>query len=142
MPRGNTASAIGFSINGDKFYELIIHGLHNDVQQLSELGSQFATRQRNRHLIGHEACPDWEGRCWKGIRDMDPDPLHVCPQSPAGQALTPCYRIVDEVRAKIKQFEDATACDTLHKVLELSGKVCNGFHKHRLYHSNFLYTQM
>ncbi|KAJ3542790.1 hypothetical protein NM208_g394 [Fusarium decemcellulare] len=100
-------STLGFQISSDKLYELITDGLHSDVQRLSELGIQFATRQRSRHLIGHQACPDWDGRCWKEKLNEDPDASDVCPQSPAARTLTPCYRIVDEVRAKIKQLEDA-----------------------------------
>ncbi|UPL03145.1 hypothetical protein LCI18_014079 [Fusarium solani-melongenae] len=106
VPGDEISSRVGFELSSDKFFELVIDGLHNDVQKLLDLGSRFATRQYNRHLIGHEACPDWEGRCWKEKLDVDPDPSDVCPQSPAARALTPCYRIVDEVRAKIKQFED------------------------------------
>ncbi|KAI9154681.1 hypothetical protein HJFPF1_07238 [Paramyrothecium foliicola] len=106
IPGVDARSAVSFKISSDKFYELISHGLQDDVQKLSDLGSRFATRQHNRHLIGHEACPDWEGRCWKEKLDVDPDPSDICPRNPAASALTPCYRIVDEARSKIKQFED------------------------------------
>lgn len=106
-PGAGVSSALGLMISSDKFYELITHGLQRDAERLSDLGRQFAVRQHNRHLIGHEACPDSEGRCWKEKDDIDPDPSDVCPQSEAARTLTPCYRIVDEVRSKIKQFEDA-----------------------------------
>jgi hypothetical protein len=107
IPGGDISSALSFMISSDRFYDLIAHGMQRDAERLSDLGRQFAVRQHNRHLIGHEACPDSEGRCWKESDDIDPDPSDVCPQSAAARALTPCYRIVDEVRSKIKQFEDA-----------------------------------
>ncbi|KAF7553139.1 hypothetical protein G7Z17_g3856 [Cylindrodendrum hubeiense] len=107
IPGVDVSSALGFKISSDKFYDLITHGLQSDAERLSDLGRKFAVRQHNRHLIGHEACPDSEGRCWKEKGDIDPDPSDICPQSAAARALTPCYRIVDEVRSKIKQFEDS-----------------------------------
>lgn len=106
---GDVGSALGFSIRSDKFYDLIVQGLQCDAERLSELGRKFEARQRNRHLIGHRACPDSKGRCWKEKEDVDPDPSDVCPQSAAARALIPCYRVVDEVRSKVKQFEDAVA---------------------------------
>ncbi|GJC85394.1 hypothetical protein ColLi_08232 [Colletotrichum liriopes] len=99
---------LGFQTTSDGFYKVVAQGLKSDAERLAGLGGQFAERQRQRHLIGHTACPDQDGRCWKE-RDcyIDPDPSDVCPQSVAARALIPCYRIVDEVRAKIRQFEDA-----------------------------------
>ncbi|KAI0469653.1 hypothetical protein GGR56DRAFT_662305 [Xylariaceae sp. FL0804] len=94
-------------IGGERLYDLIAHGLQRDAERLSALGGQFAARQRNRHLIGHETCPDPEGRCWKeGYGAADPDPSDVCPRSAAAETLTPCYRIVGEVRAKFKELEE------------------------------------
>ncbi|VUC23475.1 unnamed protein product [Clonostachys rosea] len=108
MPGEDAGSALGFKISSDKFYDLIAHGLKSDAERLSDLGKQFAVRQHNRHLVGHEACPDSEGRCLKEEKDHGaPDLLDVCPQSPAARVLTPCYQIVDELRSKIKLFEDA-----------------------------------
>lgn len=107
MSGGDAGSALGLVIDNDKLYDLVICGIRKDAQRLSNLGGQFALRQHNRHLIGHEACPDSEGRCWKEMNDIDPDPSDVCPQSAAARALTPCYRIVDEVRSKIRILEDA-----------------------------------
>lgn len=98
---------VGFKINGDKFHELIVHGLQSDAERLSDLGRRFSVRQHNRHLIGHEACPDPEGRCWREGYDIDPDPSDVCPRSKEAKVLTPCYRVVDEVRSKIKLFKNA-----------------------------------
>ncbi|CAH0052062.1 unnamed protein product [Clonostachys solani] len=109
MPGVDASSALGFKISSDKFYDLVVDGLRSDAERLSDLGGQFAVRQHNRHLVGHEACPDPEGRCLKEEKDhaAAPDLLDVCPQSPAARVLTPCYQIVDEVRSKIKQFKDA-----------------------------------
>ncbi|CAG9988298.1 unnamed protein product [Clonostachys byssicola] len=109
MPGADASSALGFKISSDKFYDLVVGGLKSDAERLLDLGRQFAVRQHNRHLVGHEACPDPEGRCLKEEKDHDaaPDLLDVCPQSPAARVLTPCYQIVDEVRSKIKQFKDA-----------------------------------
>lgn len=109
IPGADVSSALGFRVSSEKFFDLVTHGLNSDAERLSALGAQFATRQRNRHLIGHQACPDSEGRCWKEKEEVDPDPSDVCPQSPAARALIPCYRVVDEVRAKIKQLEEAVA---------------------------------
>lgn len=107
IPGIDVSSALGFRISSDKFYDIVTEGLQSDAERLSDLGRQFAVRQHNRHLIGHGACPDSEGRCWKDKDDVDPDPSDVCPQSAAARALIPCYRVVDEVRSKIRQFEDA-----------------------------------
>lgn len=101
------SSALGIRISSDKLFDLVSQGLQADAERLSDLGKQFSTRQRNRHLIGHGACPDSEGRCWKEKDDVNPDPSDVCPQSAAARALIPCYRVVDEVRSKIRQFEDS-----------------------------------
>lgn len=100
---------LGFRTSSDRFYDLVTEGLKSDAERLADLGGQFAERQRQRHLIGHRECPDQEGRCWKEKGDVDPDPSDVCPQSTAARALIPCYRVVDEVRSKIQQFEDALA---------------------------------
>jgi hypothetical protein len=102
-----TSSMLGFEIAGDKLFDLIAHGLQADAKRLSDLGARFAIRQHNRHLIGHESCPDAQGRCWKEKADFDPDPSDVCPQSAAARTLTPCYRIVDEVNSHIKRFKEA-----------------------------------
>lgn len=107
IPGADISTALGFKIGSDKLYELVAHGLQTDAQRLSDLGRSFAARQHNRHRIGHEACPDSQGRCWKERDDIDPDPSDVCPQSAAARALIPCYRVVDEVRSQIQQFEDA-----------------------------------
>lgn len=102
-----STTTLGFKIGSDKLYELIADGLRDDARQLEDLGRRMAIRQHDRHLIGHESCPDWEGRCWKEKLDVDPDPSDICPQSPSARIFTPCYRIVDEVRSKIKLFQDA-----------------------------------
>ncbi|KAK6225637.1 hypothetical protein QIS74_01684 [Colletotrichum tabaci] len=101
---------LGFQTTSNGFFDVVTQGLKSDAERLARLGGRFAERQRQRHLIGHMACPDQDGRCWKE-RDCyaDPDPSDVCPQSAAARTLIPCYRIVDEVRAKIRQFEDALA---------------------------------
>ncbi|KAH6974989.1 hypothetical protein BKA56DRAFT_589873 [Ilyonectria sp. MPI-CAGE-AT-0026] len=107
IPSVQAGSPLGFTINSDKFHDLVANGLQSDAERLADLGRQFALRQHNRHLIGHEACPDAEGRCWKEKDDVNLDLLDICPQSAVARALTPCYRIVDEVRSKIAKFEDA-----------------------------------
>lgn len=103
----DTSTKVGFKISSDKLYDLITYGLQDDVQRLSNLGTTFATRQHNRHLVGHETCLNLQGRCWKDTLEIDPDPSDVCPQSPVARVLTPCYRIVDEVRARFKELETA-----------------------------------
>ncbi|GJD04329.1 hypothetical protein ColKHC_13154 [Colletotrichum higginsianum] len=97
---------LGFQTTSNGFYDVVTQGLKTDADRLARLGGRLAERQRQRHLIGHMACPDQDGRCWKE-RDCyaDPDPS----DSAAARTLIPCYRIVDEVRAKIRQFEDALA---------------------------------
>lgn len=105
-PGDEVSSALGFNISSDKFYDLIMGGLRSDADKLSALGKQFAIRQHNRHLIGHEGCPDGEGHCLKEQDAVNPDPSDICPQSAGARALTPCYRIVDEVRARIEQLRN------------------------------------
>lgn len=111
MPNMEISQALGFKINGERIRELVIHGLRADVEKLDNLGSRFALRQHNRHMMGHEACPNAEGRCWREEDDLDRDPLDICPQSCTSKSLAPCHRIVQEVRANIQQFDDAlTGC--------------------------------
>jgi hypothetical protein len=100
-------SMLGFEMSGSQVHSIIIQGLQRDGEMLSRLGQRFAVRQLNRHHIGHQTCPDTEGRCWKEREGTDPDPSDVCPWSPAARALTPCYRIVDEVRCHVQLFQDA-----------------------------------
>ena len=102
-------SALSFKISNTKFRELVIHGLQADAQRLSALGRQFALRQLNRHIIGHEACPDADGGCWKEeySSEDDLDPLDICPHNPAARTLTPCFRIVDVAEAMIKKVIEA-----------------------------------
>jgi hypothetical protein len=102
---GSLLLDIDTSSNG--FYDLVTQGLKRDSARLGNLGGQFAERQRRRHLIGHTACPDQDGRCWKESDVVDPDPSDICPQSTAARSLIPCFRVVDEVRDKIRQFEEA-----------------------------------
>jgi hypothetical protein len=102
---GSLLLDINTSSNG--FYDLVTQGLKRDSGRLGNLGGRFAERQRRRHLIGHAACPDQDGRCWKESDVVDPDPSDICPQSTAARALVPCFRVVDEVREKIRQFEEA-----------------------------------
>lgn len=96
---------LGLNISSDKLFDLIIDGLKNDASKLSKLGWKLAVRQHNRHLVGHEDCPDGEGRCLKEQKAVNPDPSDICPQSAGAKALTPCYRIVDEVRARIEKLK-------------------------------------
>ncbi|KAJ5302318.1 hypothetical protein N7508_007181 [Penicillium antarcticum] len=93
----------GLQMSGDKFYELVTHGLQSDAKHLLVLGHKFAMRQRNRHLVGHESCPSLEGGCRKK-EDMNYDPLDLCPQDPVARKLVPCFRIVGEVRGMIKDL--------------------------------------
>jgi hypothetical protein len=99
------ASELSLQIGGEKFRELVIHGLQADAERLSALGKKFALRQRNRHIVGHESCPDPEGSCRKKEYEVDHDPLDLCPQNPVARKLIPCFRIVDEVRGMIEQVE-------------------------------------
>lgn len=100
-------SGLNLQISGEKFRDLIIHGLETDVARLLALGEKFAQRQRNRHMVGHEACPGQEGSCRKKENDFDHDPLDICPHDPVARKLVPCFRIVDEVQGMIKQVADA-----------------------------------
>ncbi|KAH8692900.1 hypothetical protein BGW36DRAFT_430645 [Talaromyces proteolyticus] len=101
------SSDLHLQITGEKFKELVMHGLQSDAERLLVLGKKFAQRQRNRHLVGHEACPDPEGRCRKKEYGGDHDPLDFCPQNPVARKMIPCFRIVDEVRGMIKEVADA-----------------------------------
>ncbi|OKL62339.1 hypothetical protein UA08_02830 [Talaromyces atroroseus] len=96
-------SELSLQISGEKFRDLVMHGLETDAERLLALGKEFEQRQRNRHRVGHETCPDPEGRC----RRKEHDPLDLCPQNPAARKLVPCFRIVDEVQGMIKEVADA-----------------------------------
>jgi hypothetical protein len=102
------ASEFNLQITGEKLRNLVVEGLQADAERLLALGKQFAQRQRNRHMVGHEACPGPEGRCRKKEYGVH-DPLDLCPQNPAARKLVPCFRIVDEVRGMIKEVADAVA---------------------------------
>ncbi|CAK7243286.1 MAG: hypothetical protein STHCBS139747_004803 [Sporothrix thermara] len=87
--------------------DLIVDGLRVDAARLIDLGAQFALRQHNRHMVGHESCPaDAEGRCWRERYGVDNDPLDICPRNAAARTLTPCYRVVDAIQAGIRTFAD------------------------------------
>ncbi|KAJ5143721.1 uncharacterized protein N7515_002508 [Penicillium bovifimosum] len=98
---------VNLQISGKKLRELVTHGLQADAERLLGLGKQFAQRQRDRHMVGHESCPDPEGRCRKKEDGVDHDPLDLCPQNPVARKLVPCFRIVDEVRGMIEQVANA-----------------------------------
>ncbi|KAJ5542424.1 transcriptional regulator family: Fungal Specific TF [Penicillium sp. DV-2018c] len=100
---------LDLQISGRKLRELVTHGLQADAERLLGLGKQFAQRQRNRHMVGHESCPDPEGRCRKKEDGIDHDPLDLCPQNPVARKLVPCFRIVDEVHGMIEQVANAVA---------------------------------
>lgn len=100
-------SELNLQIRGEKLRDLVVHGLQVDVAKLLVLGKQFAQRQRDRHMVGHEACPDSEGRCRRKEEAVDHDPLDLCPHDPVARKLVPCFRIVDEVSRMIKQVADA-----------------------------------
>jgi hypothetical protein len=107
---GMPSELLNLQISGDKFRDLVLHGLlQTDAERLLVLGEKFAQRQRNRHIVGHEACSgDSEGRCLKKESNgADHDPLDLCPQNPLAPKLWPCFRIVDEVRGMIKEVVDA-----------------------------------
>ncbi|KAH9902358.1 hypothetical protein F4778DRAFT_791310 [Xylariomycetidae sp. FL2044] len=110
---GADAAAAGpdLGVGGDQLWALVTHGLRRDAERLAALGRQFAARQRSRHRIGHETCPGPEGRCWKDDdRGAPPaDLLDICPQSATAETLTPCYRIVDDVRAKFREVAEAVS---------------------------------
>ncbi|KAL2823815.1 hypothetical protein BDW59DRAFT_92459 [Aspergillus cavernicola] len=97
---------VDLHISREKLQELVMHGLQTDVERLLVLGKKFAQRQRNRHMVGHEACPDPEGRCRQRQDGVDRDPLDICPHHPVARGLIPCFRIVDEVRGMIQQVAD------------------------------------
>ncbi|KAJ5771969.1 hypothetical protein N7520_002498 [Penicillium odoratum] len=99
---------ISLQLSGEKFRDLVMTGLRKDTERMSALGKRFAQRQRNRHMAGHEVCPDLEGRCRKKeYLGVDHDPLDLCPQDPMAKRLVPCFRIVDEVREMIERVADA-----------------------------------
>ena len=100
------ATTVGIQTSSRMFRDLIVDGLQMDAARLMELASRFALRQHNRHLVGHEMCPDSEGRCWRERYDIDTDPLDICPKSAASRTLTPCFRIVDAVHASIKAYAE------------------------------------
>lgn len=100
-------SNLSIQLSGEKFRDLVMHGLQADTERLSMLGDKFSQRQRNRHMVGHEGCPDFEGRCRKKEDRFDHDPLDLCPQDPVARKLVPCFRIVDEVQGMIKEVADA-----------------------------------
>ncbi|OQE43246.1 hypothetical protein PENCOP_c003G04910 [Penicillium coprophilum] len=100
-------SELNLEIGGEKLRDLVVHGLLTDAERLLMLGRHFAQRQRNRHMVGHEACPNPEGRCRRKEDASDHDPLDLCPHDPVARKLVPCFRIVDEVRGMIKQVADA-----------------------------------
>lgn len=109
IPGLEISPVLGFKISGQMLRDVIVHGLRSDAERLSALGRKFALRQHNRHMVGHEACPDAEGRCWKEEYGVNVDPSDVCPKDCSAKSLTPCYRVVDEVCASIKQVVDAVA---------------------------------
>ncbi|OQE13079.1 hypothetical protein PENFLA_c054G06985 [Penicillium flavigenum] len=100
-------SELNLQISGEKLRDLVVHDLQMDVEKLFVLGKQFAQRQRDRHMVGHEACPDSEGRCRRKEDTVNHDPLDLCPHDPVARKLVPCFRIVDEVSGMIKQVSDA-----------------------------------
>ncbi|KAI2719444.1 transcriptional regulator family: Fungal Specific TF [Penicillium roqueforti] len=100
-------SELNLQISGEKLRDLVVHGLQTDTDRLLVFGEQFAQRQRNRHMVGHENCPNSEGRCRRKEDAVDHDPLDLCPHDPIARKLVPCFRIVDEVRGMIKQVADA-----------------------------------
>jgi hypothetical protein len=100
-------SELNLQIGGEKLRDLVVHGLQTDAERLLVLGKQFAQRQRNRHMVGHETCPNSEGRCRSKEDVVNHDPLDLCPHDPVARKLVPCFRIVDEVRGMIKQVAEA-----------------------------------
>ena len=101
------SGAVSFHISRQKMQDLIVDGLRVDAARLIDLGAQFALRQHNRHMVGHESCPaDAEGRCWRERYGVDNDPLDICPRNAAARTLTPCYRVVDAIQAGIRTFAD------------------------------------
>ena len=100
-------SELNLQISGEKFRDLVVHGLQADVERLVMLGENFADRQRRRHMVGHEACSDNDGKCRRQEFGVDHDPLDVCPHNPVARKLIPCFRIVDEVQEMIRQVAGA-----------------------------------
>ncbi|CAI7623842.1 unnamed protein product [Penicillium pancosmium] len=109
IPGLEIGSELGFKIDGARFHEFITHGLQADADRLISVGKQFAQRQKNRHMVGHETCPDVEGRCRREEYGLDHDPLDLCPQNAASRRLTPCFRIVDEVQSMIEQVVESVS---------------------------------
>jgi hypothetical protein len=107
LDSGGIPPGLDLQIKGEKLRDLVVHGLQADAERLSVLGKQFAQRQRNRHMVGHETCSDSEGYCRRKMDAADHDPLDLCPHDPVARKLMPCFRIVDEVRGMIKQVADA-----------------------------------
>ncbi|KXG50961.1 uncharacterized protein PGRI_065330 [Penicillium griseofulvum] len=107
LDSGGMPSGLNLQIKGEKLRDLVVHGLQADAERLSVLGNQFAQRQRNRHMVGHETCSDSEDYCRRKKDAADHDPLDLCPHDPVARKLMPCFRIVDEVRGMIKQVADA-----------------------------------
>ncbi len=97
---------VGLEISRSRFSELVMDGLRADAVRLTDLGMRFAVRQHNRHLVGHEMCPDPQGRCWREWYGLGSDPLDICPRNSAARTLIPCYRVVDAIRLGIKAFSD------------------------------------
>ncbi|KAJ5438114.1 uncharacterized protein N7458_009112 [Penicillium daleae] len=100
-------SSLNLQISGEKFHDVVLHGLQTDTEHLQVLGKSFEQRQRDRHMAGHETCPNPEGQCRRKDCGDGHDPLDVCPHDPIGRKLVPCFRIVDEVQGMIKQVADA-----------------------------------
>jgi hypothetical protein len=109
IPGLEIGSELGFKIDGARFYEFITQGLRDDADRLVSVGRLFAQRQKNRHMVGHETCPDVEGRCRREEYGLDHDPLDLCPHNAASRRLTPCFRIVDEVQSMIEQVVEAVS---------------------------------
>lgn len=99
-------SGLNLQLSGGKFREIVIHGLQTDTEHLVVLGKSFEQRQRNRHMAGHETCPNTEGRCRRKECGDGHDPLDICPHDPIGRKLVPCFRIVDEVKEMINQVSE------------------------------------
>lgn len=99
-------SGLNLQLGAEKFRDIVIHGLQTDTEHLVVLGNSFEQRQRNRHMAGHEACPNTEGRCRRKECVDGYDPLDICPHDPIGRKLVPCFRIVDEVKGMIKQVSE------------------------------------
>ena len=100
-------SDLRIEILGDKLQEIIIQGLQVDAERLTRLGKRFDARQKYRHLVGHEACPDFDGGCWREKSGIEYDPLDICPESDVAHTLIPCFRVAHDVCERIKLFADA-----------------------------------